>query len=197
MSDNKVVTPIDLFLAKTVLFFVPRSVLPNHFTVLRLISIPLVGFLLWNRYYEIGLIFFSLSAITDALDGALARTRNQISEWGKKYDPVADKLLMATTATILISQYFPIWVPAVIIFMELVLICGFISRSSRQNLKITPNIFGKLKMIFQVLGIFFLLLHILDWGLVLWGLAVFCIYLSIGLQLVALFFYWRTLRVIH
>jgi phosphatidylglycerophosphate synthase len=83
-------------LAKTVLRLIPRSVQPNHLTIARFWLIPFVAYFLFFGNYRIGLFVFILTALTDGIDGALARTRGQITEWGRLYDPVADKLLVAT-----------------------------------------------------------------------------------------------------
>ena len=81
-SYFKKVTKTDILLDSTFLRFIPRWMTPNHFTILRFISIPLLITILLADYMVIGTILFAISAFSDAIDGALARTRNQITNWG-------------------------------------------------------------------------------------------------------------------
>ena len=76
------ITITDKFLANTVLKLFPNFVRPNFLTVFRFVSIPFIVFFLLHEDYTIGFWLFVISAFTDALDGALARTRNQITDWG-------------------------------------------------------------------------------------------------------------------
>src|SRR5665213_1786012 len=92
------VTPIDKFLAVTFLPLLPKKITPNQITKFRLISIPFILYFFLSGQILIGTILFLFSAFSDALDGALARTTHQISNWGTFYDPVADKLLVGLTA---------------------------------------------------------------------------------------------------
>src|SRR5690349_9005018 len=98
-------TFFDQILARTLLPFIPHSVKPNAVTVFRFITLPFVLYLLFVENYKWGLILFALSAFSDAVDGALARTRGQITEWGKTFDPLADKLLISISVIILVSKF--------------------------------------------------------------------------------------------
>ena len=85
---------IDGIIDKIFLRFIPHSIRPNQVTVIRFILIPFVYLLLINEHYEWGLVIFVIAACTDFIDGAMARTRNQITDTGKIIDPIADKLLI-------------------------------------------------------------------------------------------------------
>src|SRR3989338_2865390 len=98
-------TLTDKILKRTLLPFIPRYVTPNSVTWFRFVSIPFVGYLLVQEQYFPGLILFFISSFSDAVDGALARTRDQVTEWGKTYDPFADKLLIGTAVFILVSRF--------------------------------------------------------------------------------------------
>ena len=74
------VTTVDLFLAATFLKFLPRRVTPNQITIFRFFTVPFVALLLYLDAYWYAVPLFIISAFTDALDGALARTKNKITE---------------------------------------------------------------------------------------------------------------------
>lgn len=152
-------TIFDRLLAKTVLRLIPHSVKPNHITATRLILTPAVVLLLWLDHYWIGLILFLLTAFTDAIDGALARTRNQITDWGKMFDPFADKLLICSTVFIIILKYVDIWAGWVIIFLEILIIIAALIQKKMGRV-VQANLWGKIKMNLQVLGVVLLLISI-------------------------------------
>lgn len=157
--ENPEITIFDRLLAKTVLRLIPQSVKPNHITVARLILTPAVVLLLWLDHYWIGLILFLLTAFTDAIDGALARTRDQITDWGKMFDPFADKLLICSTVFIIILKYVDIWAGWVIIFLEILIIIAALIQKKMGRV-VQANLWGKIKMNLQVLGVVLLLISI-------------------------------------
>ena len=112
----------DKILAVTVLKLLPAKVLPNHVTVFRFITTPIVAVLMLYEHYLIGLIAFLLVAFTDAIDGAMARTRNQITEWGKAYDPLADKILIGSMVFIIVLRYIDFWTAMIIVVILLLAI---------------------------------------------------------------------------
>ncbi|MGM0629272.1 MAG: CDP-alcohol phosphatidyltransferase family protein [Patescibacteria group bacterium] len=85
---------IDRILDRLFLWSIPSYIKPNHLTIFRYLTVPIIFYFLLNSFYLPVLLLFLLSAFTDALDGALARTRDQITSWGKIHDPLADKLLI-------------------------------------------------------------------------------------------------------
>jgi CDP-diacylglycerol--glycerol-3-phosphate 3-phosphatidyltransferase len=153
------ITAIDRFLERTFLRLLPASVTPNQITKWRLISVPVVGVLFSFNFYLIGTIIFLFAALSDALDGALARTKKQITTWGTLYDPVADKLLVGTVAVIVISKYISGHLALTIIIIETLLIA---SSYFRYKGRVVPaKTMGKTKMILQCVGIIVLLLYII------------------------------------
>lgn len=92
--DAPMVHPHDRFFSWTILRFFPRFVTPNIVTTVRFIGTPFVFLLIQYNYFKAGIIAFLALAFTDALDGSLARTRNQITRFGMMFDPLADKLLV-------------------------------------------------------------------------------------------------------
>ncbi len=149
----------DKILAATFLKLIPKSVEPNYVTALRFIATPFVVGILVLGYYKIGAILFILTAFTDAIDGSLARTRDQITNWGKLYDPLADKLLVTLVLIILGTKYLSFTLIASIILIEVLLIFGAVFVFEHEETQ--ANLWGKIKMICQVTGITLLLFGII------------------------------------
>lgn len=180
--------PHDRLMAKTVLKLIPRKLKPNHFTVFRFIATPFVVLLIFNGNYILGLIAFMLVSFTDAIDGSLARTRDQITEWGKIYDPVADKILIGSMVFVIILKYIDLWTSILIIALEIIIVIVAWVRL-KIGKKVQANIWGKIKMCLQVLGVSILLLSVvLDWAQLI-PLASGALYLAIAFAVVSLLSY--------
>ncbi len=150
----------DKILAKIFIRFIPIFILPNHITVARFILTPVVAVLLWYQYYLAGFIVFLFAALTDAIDGMVARVRDQITEWGKMFDPVADKLLMLTVFIIIAVPRIDLSIIAVIFILESAFVIGAIIYHKR-GLKTQANICGKIKMNLEVWAMIVLLAEIM------------------------------------
>lgn len=178
---------IDFFLDKTFLKLIPNSVTPNQMTLFRFATIPFVLGLLLAKFYLLGTILFSISAFSDALDGARARTTGHITSWGILADPLADKLLIGLTAIILVSQFIGLWLAFLIIFLELALV---FSAYHRYKGKVVPaKISGKIKMILQSFGLGFLLLFVMIGNPILLLIATYLLYGAVLCALLSLFVY--------
>jgi CDP-diacylglycerol--glycerol-3-phosphate 3-phosphatidyltransferase len=178
-------TAIDRLIARVFLRFVPRSVTPNQITKLRLISIPFIAALLGFDFYVSGTILFLIAALSDAIDGALARTERKITTWGTLYDPIADKLLIGTVSVIIVSKYIGAYLALAIILIEVLLVS---SAYFRYKGRIVPaKTMGKTKMILQCTGIFVLLLAIVFNVPLLLAAATWILYLAILFGLLSLF----------
>lgn len=153
---------IDRVLAATLLPFIPRSVTPNQLTVFRFLTVPFIIWFLLSEYYVSAAILFAFSALSDALDGALARTSAQITRWGILADPLADKLLIGSIALILISRFLNWQFALLIVAIELFILASAYFRYTGVVMPAkTP---GKIKMIFQCIGVMFLFFHVLFGG---------------------------------
>jgi len=159
MPQNLSIT--DKILKKTVLWLIPRGVTPNMISWLRFLSVPVVGYFLWVADYSVALPLFFISASSDALDGAMARTRNQITDFGKLFDPLADKLLIATAALTLIPRFLDWDIVLAIVFIDLFLISSGYFQKLYYGQVIQAENTGKIKMILQSFGIGVLLLYAL------------------------------------
>src|SRR5690242_15777043 len=97
--------------------------LPNSLTVIRIFLIPLLVVVLLTKFPGkefIGVAIFLAAAITDWLDGYIARKRKQITRFGVWLDPIADKLLVAAALLALVElQLAPAWIVLIILGREL------------------------------------------------------------------------------
>ncbi|HLD28609.1 MAG TPA: CDP-alcohol phosphatidyltransferase family protein [Patescibacteria group bacterium] len=171
MLTSRVQSVIDRFWQFTLLQVVSRHITPNFFTILRFILILFVVFYLASGQFVWALVMFILAALCDSIDGSLARVRSQISELGLFLDPIADKLLIILTMTMMMYFYpFPALLLTVILFDILFLTVGLLYLATTRDKK-TPvsNTWGKGKMVFQVLSvitIFMLLIFNFYWLLI-------------------------------
>lgn len=136
--------------------------LPNGVTILRVLAIPIILVLLSHvgRGYQIftALLFLG-AAVTDTLDGYLARRRGMVTTLGKFLDPLADKLLIVTALIALIpARAIPAWMVIVIVGREIA-ITGLRGIAVTQDIVISSSRWGKYKTVFEVTSIFFLILN--------------------------------------
>ncbi|MEK7574625.1 MAG: CDP-alcohol phosphatidyltransferase family protein [Patescibacteria group bacterium] len=180
-------TPIDHLMEKTLLPFIPATVTPNEITLFRFACIPFVIFFLAFEYYVAGTILFSVAALSDALDGALARTTKRITSWGTLFDPFADKLLVGSAVLLLVVKLINPFLALAIVGIELTLI---LSSYIRFKGRVVPaKTVGKVKMVLQCAGIIFLLLHVLSGAIILLTIATYTLYLALAFALLSLFVY--------
>lgn len=138
--------------------------LANKLTLFRIILVPIILIIplfnlqgeLWGipiTYLIIDLIFI-IASITDKLDGYIARSRNQITNFGKFLDPIADKILVIVSMLILVEAgRMPAWIPAIVVIREFI-VSGYRLVSVEKNGKvIAASIWGKIKTCTQMLGI--------------------------------------------
>lgn len=157
LNDNIKIYPHDKLLKWTILPLIPRFIKPNHFTVLRYCLVPFVLYFIIKAHYRIGIPLFILAALTDMVDGSLARTRGQITVWGIINDPIADKSLIGSLLVVLVVQHVNPIIAFMVIGMEILFVTGGIMLKRRGVIQMA-NWWGKTKMIFQVLGVGLLLI---------------------------------------
>ncbi len=180
----------DRLIANTVLPFVPRTVRPNAVTVFRFICIPFVIYFFLTESYLWGTIIFVLAAFSDALDGAMARVRHQITSDGKFFDPLADKLLIGSASIILISRYISWQLALLIILLELMIISiALYKKRTMKHVVIQAKLSGKIKMVLQCAGIILLLFFILTKMPILLTISTITLWLAIGFVVISMFAY--------
>ena len=145
--------------------------LPNLLTLFRISLVPFFLSVLLqspdenSRACLHAFLIFGIAALTDALDGFLARRLNQETDLGKFLDPLADKLLILSgfLGILLTSQpvyKLPIWVQVTVLFRELVIALGFLTLFLfSKNIHFVPNPLGKLTTCFQMTLIVFCLFN--------------------------------------
>jgi cardiolipin synthase len=98
---------------------------PNILTVIRFLLIPIIIVMLTNGNYIGATIVFSLSGITDILDGFIARKFNLISDFGKLMDPLADKATqLSILFTLTAKRIIPFWIVSTVTIKEFLMVCG-------------------------------------------------------------------------
>lgn len=135
--------------------------LPNKLTLTRVLIVPvLVVVLLTKLSDRLALAIFLTAAFTDFIDGYLARSRKQVTVLGKLMDPIADKLLIGGALISLVEiDRAPAYLVVIIIGREFA-VNGLRAVAASQNIVIPAGNLGKLKMLFQVIAISFLILYI-------------------------------------
>ena len=128
---------------------------PNILTLIRLLAIPVLARLIYvgKPYDRIAFFLFLGIWLTDLLDGWIARQFNQITEFGKLFDPLVDKLFQLTTAIMMtVVGKLPLWVSLVIAVKELIMILGSLFLLRHFEIVVYARWFGKLATVLFVLA---------------------------------------------
>jgi CDP-diacylglycerol--glycerol-3-phosphate 3-phosphatidyltransferase len=135
---------------------------PNALTLYRVVAVPLIVILMLfpNRINTfVAAILFSAAAITDFLDGFLARRLGLESNFGRIMDPLADKLLVSSTFIMLTALgWVPSWVVCIIVGREIA-VTGLRNFIGENNKAIASSSLGKYKTGFQIAASIPLLIH--------------------------------------
>ena len=119
--------------------------IPNILTIIRFILIPFIFISVINQHYLIGIIIFTISAITDVLDGYIARKYNYITDIGKLIDPLADKLTqLALLLALTLLKLIPLWILIIVFIKELTIIISASFLYSRKDVVVYSKWYGKL-----------------------------------------------------
>ena len=124
--------------------------IPNVLTIIRMILIPVFVVLFFRGYKIAALCVFCAASLTDMLDGYLARKLNQITDFGKLFDPLADKLMVVTALTCQgIAGIFPWFAVVIVACKELVMVLGGIFMLSK-SVVVYSNYVGKAAQVFFI-----------------------------------------------
>lgn len=147
--------------------------LPNLLTLLRIFLVPILVVVLLTRFsedyvglpqYIAGLALFLTAAVTDALDGWLARRRGQVSQFGTLLDPIADKLLISSAFISLVeNRLAPAWAVVIILGREFA-VTGLRSVAATEGFVIPASRAGKVKMFSQVVTVSLLIFSSVNGG---------------------------------
>ena len=133
--------------------------LPNYLTVFRILLVPVFLYFLFLSAIPariiIALLIFIIAAITDYLDGMLARKMNLISDFGKLMDPLADKLIvLSALAGLCWLPPFQISIAVFFIILVRELVITILREVyQKKGIVVAADIFGKLKTVLQMAGI--------------------------------------------
>jgi len=173
--------------------------IPNSLTLIRIFLVPFLVVVLLTRMenFELwGVVILLGAALTDWLDGYLARRRRQVTGLGVVLDPIADKLLIAAAFVTLVElQLAPAWMVVIIVGRE-VLVVGLRAIAAAQGFSVPVSDLGKIKMVLQVCAAALLILSsryeiLATMGTVALWLVVFFALVSAARYLIQ---FWRGLN---
>ena len=138
--------------------------LANKLTLMRIVLVPIFLIFIATKGIPYGstiaTCIFILASITDKLDGYIARSRNQITNFGKFMDPLADKLLVTAALISLVELHVvPAWAAVIIIAREFA-VSGLRSIAAAQGKVIAASWWGKIKTVIQIIALILMLLQI-------------------------------------
>jgi cardiolipin synthase len=159
--------------------------IPNTLTLLRALGVPLFLYLFLVAQLPVAsFLVITMGAITDYLDGKIARALNQTSEFGAKFDPTVDRLYIAAVIiAFAIKDYLPWWLVISIIARDLILAIVIISQRIRGIAFLPVTFLGKAATFNLLYAFPFLLLADLDligiwcyragWAFAIWGISLY------------------------
>ena len=136
----------------------------NQITILRLVFIPLFAILVIDRSYGWALAALTAAAVSDVVDGAVARIFHQESPLGVALDPIADKILMTTAYLVLaFRDVFPWWLTITVISRDVAMVvtAALISLVAGYR-PFRPTLLGKMSTAVQVFTVFVAVAHEAD-----------------------------------
>ena len=165
--------------------------IPNVLTMIRLLLVPVFVVVYFRTTAEpkyIVLAIFAAASLTDMLDGYLARKLNQITDFGKLFDPLADKLMVLSAMVCqAVTGVFPWAAVIVVACKELFMVLGGLFLLSR-DVVVYSNIFGKAAQVCFILSLILSFFHV---PLAQWGtrLDLILLWITVGLAVLAMVVY--------
>lgn len=133
--------------------------LADKITLLRILLIPVFIVLMYVGAPVYAAIVLIIAALTDVLDGYIARKSNTVSDFGRVFDPIADKILVMSAIVVFASQnLLPAWLVIVFISRELIISGYRILVSSKGCKVVAASVLGKIKTITQDIFIVLIIL---------------------------------------
>lgn len=154
--------------------------LANKLTIFRIILVPIMVVLpffnISGEFLGIPITFiiinciFIIASITDKLDGYIARSRNQITTFGKFLDPLADKILVLAAMMMLVEfGRLPAWIPVIVITREFVVSGYRLLEVEKGGKVVAASFWGKLKTVTQMIAIVLAFIDVNAFGAVFSG----------------------------
>ena len=165
--------------------------IPNVLTMIRLLLVPVFVVVYFRTSAEpkyAALAIFAAASLTDMLDGYLARKLNQITDFGKLFDPLADKLMVLSAMVCQgIAGVLPWTAVIVVACKELVMVLGGLFMLSR-DVVVYSNIAGKAAQVCFILSLILSFFHVplAEWGT---RLDLILLWVTVGLAILAMVVY--------
>ena len=149
--------------------------LANKLTIFRMILVPIMVIIpFWGinseilgiplTYIIIDMIFI-IASITDKLDGYIARSRNQVTTFGKFLDPIADKILVLAAMIMLVEfGKLPAWIPVIVLAREFIVSGYRLIAVEKGGKVVAASVWGKLKTVTQMIAIILAFLDVNAFG---------------------------------
>lgn len=136
--------------------------LANKLTLIRIFLVPIFIISLGYNQPLIALIVFTVAGLTDALDGYIARKRNEITMFGKIVDPIADKTLLLSAFIFIYNSNlaikFPFWLVVLVISRDIYILFGsFLIYLIKGHIRVHPSVFGKATTFLQISTVIYVL----------------------------------------
>ncbi len=128
----------------------------NKITILRVLLVPVfMGFLMMNEWWcqVTALIIFVIASATDGIDGYIARHYNQITNFGKFMDPLADKMLTTAALLVLLEKGAITSIPVMIVMAREFIVAGVRMIAGAEGKVIAASMLGKIKTVSQMIAI--------------------------------------------
>lgn len=179
--------------------------IPNTLTLIRIALIPvfvLCFYVPLPYQYPVAALIFGFAALTDLLDGYLARRLNQTSNLGAFLDPVADKLMVAVVLILLVQRDPSVWLslPAAIIVCREITVSALREWMAELGARssVAVSIYGKFKTTAQMVALFMLIYKVPLFGIPMFGTGLVLLYVAAILTLISMSQYmlsaWPKLR---
>lgn len=161
--------------------------LPNKLTIARVIMVPFFIVLYMMGYILPAFIIFVVAALTDMVDGQIARKYNMITNFGKIMDPLADKILVYSAFCCMVENgLIPAWMLIVILSREFI-VGGMRTVAASEGIVVAAGMSGKIKTVLQMVAVpMLLLIGLIPWSfwttasyVFLWASLVMTVYSGI------------------
>jgi cardiolipin synthase len=132
---------------------------PNTLTLLRILLTPLFAIFLIKHFFDFALLTFAIAAVSDGVDGLVARLFRQKTTLGSFLDPAADKLLLVTAfVTLAIQELIPSWLAVIVITRDVLILSGVaLFTITDRTFVPKPSILSKITTVAQIASVLFVL----------------------------------------